>query len=368
MYPIRVLDPPSEAVLLVVRACLELRPLDLMTLRNWRTAAQRFTLDRQLIASRTDRATLRDCAATLLSEDLAQTVVDAIYDRSAWESRRQLRRRLQKHFAAYGSYGGLEMRVRSALRALLWLAGHLNRDFLHAPRPWNRRPSGGGCTVAIIGLDGSGKSTVVAAVRAWLSSKIDVVPMYFGTGDGRPTLLLWPFKLLLPVVRRVLRSRPKRLSRGGISGKAPGLLYSVLLMIWAIVVALEKRTKLRAAWRGAKRGLVIITDRYPQNECVGFNDGPLLSQLRAAPLWLCRFEAAAYELAHRLPPDLVIKLEVLPETIARREPEIPAQIIEQRIAVLPHLRFPGARIVCVNAEQPLQTVIGTVKQEIWKLL
>ncbi len=40
-------------------------------------------------------------------------------------------------------------------------------------------------------------------------------------------------------------------------------------------------------------------------------------------------------------------------------------VIRERIAVIPQLRFSGARVVSVDAEQPLADVIAAVKREIW---
>jgi hypothetical protein len=167
---------------------------------------------------------------------------------------------------------------------------------------------------------------------------------------------------------RLLGSKPKCASHGKVSGRPPGLLYSLLLMVWALAVAVDKRKKLAAARRGTNRGLIVLTDRYPQDQIHGFNDGPLLTRLTAVPHWLRRFESAAYALARRLPPDLVIKLVVTPETAARREPNMDPAVIRERIASLQRLEFPGARVVCVDAEQPLAEVIRAVKQEIWRLI
>lgn len=366
--PIRILDPTSEAVLLVVRACLELRRLDPMTLCVWQATTRKFALDRTELAPLVDRTTLCNLAAELLSEDLAELVADAFYGEQPLETQTRLRRRMRKHCAAYRSYNAVEARVRNAGRALLWVAGSLNKHVLHAPRPWNRRPPGGGCMVAMLGVDGSGKSTSVATMRTWLGSKVDVVPIYFGTGDGRPSLLLRPFKLTMPLIRCVLKSKPKVASHGKLSGPAPGLLYSLLLMVWAVAVAVDKRKKLVAAQRGINRGLIVLADRYPQNQILGFNDGPLLTRLTVVPHWLRRFEGAAYDLARRLPPDLVIKLVVTPETAERREPEMDPAVIRERIAALQRLELPGARVVCVDAEKPLAEVIRAVKQEIWRLI
>src|SRR5882757_2229773 len=224
--PIRILEPTSEAVLLVVRACLELRRLDLMTLCVWQATTRKFALDRAALAALVNRATLRDLAAELLNTDLAERVADAFYGEQPLETQVRLRLRMRKHCAAYRSYNAVEAGVRNAGRALLWVAGSLNKHVLYAPRPWSRRAPGGGCMVAMLGVDGSGKSTSVATMRAWLGSKVDVVPIYFGTGDGRPSMLLRPFKLTMPLMRRVIRSKPSVASHGKISGAAPGLLYS----------------------------------------------------------------------------------------------------------------------------------------------
>lgn len=112
----------------------------------------------------------------------------------------------------------------------------------------------------------------------------------------------------------------------------------------------------------------MIADRYPQDEELGYNDGPLLPRLRWAPRWLLRFEARAYALTRRLPPDLVIRLDVSAETAARREPSMDPAVIRERIAALRRLKFPGARLVRIDAEQPLPEVLRAVKREIWQLL
>ena len=365
---VRMLDPMIEAVLLAVRSSLELRRLDPVMLRNWREATRKFALDRADVAARTDRGALREMAATLVNGELADMIVDAIYGDRALEHQHRFRRAIGRHLAIHRTYNGCEARLRGAWRAILWVFGNMNKHLLHVPRPWSRRAPGGGCVVAVVGVDGSGKTTTMAAIRKWLGSEIDVVPVYFGTGAGRPSLLLRPFKLLVPLMSRILKEKPKGASHGNVSGRAPGPLYSILMMGWATIVAREKRNKLLSARRGADRGLVVITDRYPQDEIIGFNDGPLLTRLTTVPNWLRRVEADSYRLVRRLVPDLVIKLDVLTETAARREPDMDPALISERIADLQRLTFAGASVVRVDAEQPLVEVIRAVKREIWRML
>jgi hypothetical protein len=365
---VRILDPATEALLLIVRACLEMRRSDPITLRDWQETKRKFALDRADLMARVDRTTLCNRATELFPADVSEMLVRAFYDERPLEHHRRLRRRLQDHFAPYRTYNSLEARLRSMGRTIPWVAGSMNKRFFHFPRSWNRRAPGGGWLIAVVGVDGSGKTTIVAAIREWLANEVDVLPIYFGTGDGRPSLLLWPLKPLAILFTRLFKTKPKGASHGPISTRTPGKLYAGLLVAWSIVVAMEKRIKLLAARRGANRGLIVLADRYPQNEILGFNDGPLLTRLIGVPHWLRRFEADTYALAQRLHPDLVIKLEVTPETAARREPIMDPTVIRERIEAIPRLAFPGAKVVCVDAEQPLADVIGTVKREVWRLL
>ena len=368
VVPIRMLDATTEALMLAVRGSLELTRLDPLMLKAWDATTRKFALDRIHVSARVDPIELRKLATSLLGEELGGMVVDVINADRPIERQRRFRRLLARHLAIYRAYNPVEARLRSAWRIVPWLVGTVNRDVLHLPRPWSRRAPGGGRVVAIVGVDGSGKSTVTMAIREWLGAEIDVVPLYFGTGDGRPSLLMRPFKLMMPLIRRLIKTKPKGASHGKVSDRAPGPLYSALLMVWAVIVAHEKRGKLLTAQRGADRGLIVLTDRYPQDEIVEFNDGPLLGRLSRVPNRLRRFEASVYALSRRLRPDLVIKLDVLPETAARREPDMDPALISQRIADLRRLTFRGARVVTVDAEQPLRDVIRAVKREIWRLL
>src|SRR6185437_3525217 len=178
----------------------------------------------------------------------------------------ELRRHLLAALAPYRRASRIKGSLRLLVRSLLFLGRSLNKRFIHAPRPWSRRILGGGSVVAVVGVDGSGKSTLVRALCGWAGSEMDVLPLYFGTGEGRPGLLLLPLKLLLPLAQKLFPQKPKGASHGTVSSKPPGLLYGVLLSVWAGVLAVEKRTKLLAAQQGAERGLLVITDRYPQNE------------------------------------------------------------------------------------------------------
>ena len=194
------------------------------------------------------------------------------------------------------------------------------------------------------------------------------MPIYFGTGGGRPSLILAPFKMMVPVVQALMRRKPAGASHGQVSDRPPGPVYSCLLALWATVLSFEKRRKLASAQRAAVRGAVVIADRYPQDQLLSYNDGPLLPRLRAIPAWLRRFEARSYALARRLPPDLVIRLDATPDVLARREPDMDFAVLVARTAAVRQLSFPDVPLIAVDATRPLDEVIRCVKHEIWQHL
>ena len=368
LLPIRILDPVSEALLLVVRSCFELRRSDPIALRHWQRLKRKFASDRAHLAARIDPKELGALATALLDETLAGMITDTMMSGRPLEREWRLRRRLRRHLAPYRAFNALETGLRTCWRSSLWIAGAVNRTTMHMPRAYARRVPGGGRVVAVLGVDGCGKSTAVKQLTAWLGGEIDVMPIYFGTGDGRPSLWLLPLKLQLPVVARLIRGKSSEASLGAATDRSRGLLYGILMTGWATMLAIEKRRKLMAARRGASRGLLVATDRYPQNEIPEFNDGPLLPRLRYVPRRLRRFEAGAYALARRLPPDLVIKLEVGTETAARREPDVSRAIIERRIDALRRLAFPSSHVVLIDAERPLAEVTRSIRREVWRWL
>lgn len=263
--------------------------------------------------------------------------------------------------------------------ALLWgrLARHgyvrLVRKAAKA-RPYHRLDPRGGIVVAIVGADGSGKSTVGRELAAWLRPHVDVFRPYFGSGDGPACLAR---RLLMPLRRALTRSSgggsdagPRHL-RSAPSGHARGARL-VLQIGWALLIACEKRANLARAWQASTSGLVVIADRYPQCEVMGSCDGPLLSELRGGRggllARLAEWEHSTYEQARSRPPDLVLRLAVSPETAHARKPERGVEWARWRVETVAGLTFGAARVVDVDAEQSLERVLLETKRLIWECM
>ncbi|WP_428493616.1 hypothetical protein [Rhodopila sp.] len=365
--PIRLLDPPTEALLLLLRRCLDVSITDPVALHNWRDKTARLAAAQDALRRDLDRNELHARATEFLGENLAV----AITAECLAPARRipvKLRWQIRRALAPWRRYNAGEALFRAGIRAAGLAWDTINRRFLQAPRPMRRRPFAGGLVIAMLGVDGSGKTTLTRTIRTWLGAEMDVMPIYFGTGGGRPSLILAPLKMMVPLAQALMRRKPAGASHGQVSDRAPGSAYAGLLALWATVLAIEKRRKLTAAHRGAARGAVVVADRYPQDQLPSFNDGPLLPRLRAVPAWLRRFEARSYALARRLPPDLVIRLDATPDVLARREPDMDRTVLTARTEAVKQLAFPGVPLIAIDATLPLDEVIRRAKREIWRRL
>ena len=141
--PIRVLDPASEALLLVARSAIEFSRMDPVALRHWAPTKRKFELDRERLSARLDQATLRNRAQEAFVGDLPEMIVEAIFGGRPLDRQRRLRRCIRRELAAHRAFNAAEARLRSLARAVLWVLGGLNERVLHAPRPGRRRAPGG---------------------------------------------------------------------------------------------------------------------------------------------------------------------------------------------------------------------------------
>jgi hypothetical protein len=185
------------------------------------------------------------------------------------------------------------------------------------------------------------------------------------------------------VHRLMTRFLPPRPRPAPASGSAPDIaaaappghrgLRGRLRPIWALALAREKVGKLRAVFRARQAGAVVICDRYPQNEIMGFNDGPLLHGWRQHRTgWrraLSRLEGRPYAQAEVHPPDLVVKLRVSAAVALVRKPDMTAPEVARRIAAIDALRFGhDTRTLLVDADAPIDAVLRAVKVGIWGAL
>lgn len=373
-------DPHMEMLLLIVRSSLKLRRRDWLFDKMGRRffGAERLR-EFHWLTERTDANITLQLAEPIFGQQATAALEKLLNtEQPTLRQLRLFRRRAYPTLRLYRTYSRLHARLRRSAYELLWIFGGVNKRYIHAPLPMRRVSASGGVLIALMGCDGSGKSTHMQSVRQWLSWKIDILPIYFGSGDGSASLLRWPMKLVADAMRRSPNYRSDRYklvsSESGDKSTTnqahPNRFRLLANALWALALSLEKRRKLRKATAARNRGMVVICDRYPQNQVMGFNDGPLLNAwekhssrlLRA----IARWEGAPYREAEVYPPDLVVKLNLTAQVAVRRKPEMSLEECRRRIAVIEGLAYPAAtRTIMLDATEPLEKVLLNLKNSIW---
>lgn len=216
--------------------------------------------------------------------------------------------------------------------------------------------------VAVIGCDGSGKSTLTNDLMARLRSRGPIVRRYLGlvsgeTGDKIKRLPFIGVRLERYLAAKARRAQDRR-------KKLPGTGTAVVMYLLSLWRAVQFRRILALS----RSGVVVITDRYPQAEIPGFNyDGPGLPGTQSSS-WLVRKlavrELRLYQWMASHVPALVIRLNVDVDTALARKPDHKLAEIEDKIAVAPCLRFNGARILDLDASAPYPQVLEAALREV----
>lgn len=209
--------------------------------------------------------------------------------------------------------------------------------------------------IAIVGCDGSGKSTVSEEILTWARRYGPAEAAHLGkqAGNIARAIAQWPL-IGRPLDKWIARKADK--TRALHHEKTPGFMTA--LVIFAFSLRRLRRFKRMMALR--RQGRIIIADRFPQLEVQGAYDGPGLSV--AAPgspfvRWLARRERAMYErmTAHR--PDLVLRLNVDLDTACARKPDHRREVLRHKIEATPLLTFNGATMVDIDANRSLAEVL-----------
>jgi thymidylate kinase len=222
----------------------------------------------------------------------------------------------------------------------------------------------GGALIAVVGADGAGKSTALAALRGWLAPHFRVVTVHLG--KPRWSWITLPIKAALKLAGLAGAVWPFR-SPAAADGSGP---VPVRILAWQAVTARDRCRAVRRARRLARRGALVLCDRFPLAE-IGSMDGrrarPSSEAPRAWPArWLADLEARYYASIAR--PDLLLVLRVTPDLAIRRRPEDPAERIRRRAEEVLRVNWEAAGARVVETDRPLAEVHREMKEWIWARL
>lgn len=221
--------------------------------------------------------------------------------------------------------------------------------------------------IAVVGCDGSGKSTVSEHVLAWVRDYGPAEAAHLGKQSGNigRQLAQWPLVggwMDKFIVRKTDKTRALRDKR------SPGWLVALVIAVFS----LRRLRRFQRMMALRRRGMMIVTDRYPQLELPAASDGPGLSESATGGStfvrWLARRERKAYAWMTSYRPDLVLRLNVDLDVACARKPDHRRELLAEKVATTPLLTFNGAPIVEIDSNRPLAEVLADARAAVVSLL
>jgi thymidylate kinase len=219
------------------------------------------------------------------------------------------------------------------------------------------RPAGGGLVVALIGGDGSGKSTCARELQNWLAPAFPTMRAHLG---NPPRSLL---TLVAGAALKVQQEVERRLHISTGSGNH-------LLLLRHVCTARDRYRLYQKIRRFAVSGGVAVCERYPVPPTY-LHVAPAIPELLSPSAgWLAhqlrQVEASYY--SRILSPDLLLVLKLDPELAVRRKPEEPAEYVRARGRAIWETDWSVTNAHVVDASQPLPDVLRQLKATIWSTL
>jgi thymidylate kinase len=236
------------------------------------------------------------------------------------------------------------------------------RQRLHGFAPLGKRLPRGGIMIAVIGTDGSGKSTLCSDLTDWLAFKLDTHRLYLGSGDGAGGLVHSLRRRAKTILSR--RSKNKRVVQVSEVEPQMASFWGRLYRLLDLNLMRRKVSMLHRARKLVCNGSIVICDRYPQAQVNGLSDGPRLQGGRGFA-WAAAAERELYKKAADLGPDLLIRLRVDPKTAQSRKPDHALEAIVQKCRIVDELQFPRSIDHGIDANRGYSDVLLEAKRTIW---
>ncbi len=270
-----------------------------------------------------------------------------------------------------------ERRLRAGLRYAHTVFARRRRFRRRAPEV-RMQPMAGGFTIGIVGVDGSGKSTIASELTRWLGWKLHVRTYYLGSKQPSRASR-WSY-----VAFRACRKAHRSVGRGrsfSALSQPTAKARDLMLALHHLSIGRDRARRHRAGVREADAGAVVIFDRFPLTALSGAGDhrlldGPQIRSQLTGPLGrlaggLAHVEELKYR-RFRLPDQLVV-LDVSPDVAIGRKPDHKPDVVSRKSRAVRELvaiaeARGSAPVISIDADRPLEKVLLDVQMSVWDAL
>jgi len=230
----------------------------------------------------------------------------------------------------------------------------------------------GGVTIALLGADGAGKSTMIGELENWLGYFFEVETVYGGTGEGKKGVILSLFDLLM-----ISRSNRKKKKNDGKSTllqnsqtNSKSTVITFLKNIRALLIARHRWSTVLKAQRYSNNGKIVLYDRFPQPFQRDYCDGPKAIKkngVLSSRLYL--WEQKVYDKLFEVYVDHCCILMVDPEVSFSRKGEDNMDVISAKNKVLEDIaKRKSNNTIIIDANMEFSEVLSSLKKQVWSWL
>lgn len=210
--------------------------------------------------------------------------------------------------------------------------------------------------IAVVGSDGTGKSTLTADLVRNLQKQRVTERRYLGLISGEDGDKIKRLPVIGVWLERRLAAKSDKTQR---MNNKPPALWAALIMYG---FSLWRSSNLQKAIRLAQSGVLVISDRYPQAEISGFYyDGPGIGVERAKGWLMSRLaesERRLYQQMALIRPQLILRLDIDVDTAYARKPDHSYEELEDKISAMVRIQYNGSRIIELDARAPYDEVLA----------
>lgn len=234
------------------------------------------------------------------------------------------------------------------------------------------RLPGKGKLIALIGIDGSGKSTLSTEISEWLKWKVSA-PLHY-LGSKQPSVWSdWSY-IIFRIFRRSISILTQRVDEDNFFIRILKRFRQFFLGLHYLSVGVDRYKRFRWAKKQKESGSVVIFDRFPFFSPL---DGPEIHLISDGNLYfltkkLAKIEQRLYRRFDTL--DLILILDVNPQVSVERKPDHSIETIQAKYSALLRLKTELKeesdrwKWLSVDSNNPIEQVLLDLKTAVWSEL
>lgn len=378
---IKVTEPSMELILLFTRLAVKRKPSErAKSSKGFFYVAEDDQREIDYLRNRSDNKKLKTFFESMFGIPISKRLLSMYYSQPIKESEFfHYEKFVRERMKDYRRLSGVDASVLSFKNKAIRKCNIYSNKYLESLVKIKKRPYGRpGIMVAFVGIDGSGKSAMLAEIKSWLAEEFDVMEFYLGAGDGKKSVFVQAPIAIYQAVQRKKAPNNQMVDKG--NNKDGYTSKSTIKAIGAALtyskLAKDNVDKVIKAKKYAENGGIALFDRFPQSEIEVLHDGLRVRKYvkgsnNAIVKKCADAELHAFRHIESIGVDLVLRMVVDPRVAYARksEDEPNCSIREEKANTLIKLKYGDAkRIVNIDANASYEEVLANIKREVWNIL